>query len=160
MNIILEKMASLKGVKNLKRFKAALEFALPVTGLDADAPGLLRFVMVTKPRITALNALHLHHEGATDVITYDLRGGFRLPDEDEENETTLGEIYFCPAVAAEQAPKFGSTPSKELFLYAVHGMLHLAGEDDLTDQARAAMRLAETRVLAAVEEHFDLQSFC
>ncbi len=158
MIILLEKMSSIRGVRNLKRFQQALECALPHTGLDATAPGILRFIMVTRSRITSLNGLHLHHEGATDVITYDLRSGFALPPELCEDEV-VGEIYFCPDVAKEQAPNFSSSASRELFLYAVHGMLHLGGEDDLTDEARASMRKAEQRVLDQVSKHFNLEEF-
>ncbi|MBO7741637.1 MAG: rRNA maturation RNase YbeY [Victivallales bacterium] len=157
MKVEIIKMPVLRSVRNLPLFKEAVEYALPFTGLDADAPGILQFVMLTRPKMTELNGLHLHHSGATDVITYDLRDGFAAEFGDEEE--ILGEIYFCPAVAKEQAPAFGTSASRELFLYAVHGMLHLAGEDDLTPEALASMRKAEQRVLAEVEKKFDLESF-
>ena len=157
MRLVLTKMPSLRGVRDLHRLQEALSFALPATGLDATKPGRIDLVLVTRPRIIALNALHLHHQGATDVITYDLRDGFALPD--ENGECQLAEIYICPAVAAEQAPKFGETPSRELVRYAAHGLLHLAGEDDLTEEALAAMRRAEARVLAAAEQRYSLEGF-
>lgn len=157
MKVEIIKMPVLRSVRNLTLFKEAVEYALPFTGLDATADGVLQFIMLTRPKMTELNGLHLHHSGATDVITYDFRGGFsaEMIDEDE----TIGEIYFCPAVAREQAPQFGTSASRELFLYAVHGMLHLAGEDDLTPEALASMRKAEQRVLAEVEKKFNLENF-
>jgi probable rRNA maturation factor len=157
MKVEVIKMPVLRSVKNLQLFREAVEFALPLTGLDAKAAGVLQFIMLTRPKMTELNGLHLHHSGATDVITYDLRGGFSADFADEDE--IIGEIYFCPAVAREQAPAFGTSASRELFLYAVHGMLHLAGEDDLTPEALASMRKAEQRVLAAVEKKFDLENF-
>ena len=157
MQILLTKMPSLHGVRQLQRFQAALESALPATGLDAAEPGRINLVLVTLPRIIRLNALHLHHSGATDVITYDLRGGFALPD--ETGEPVLAEIYICPAVARQQAPAFRQTPSRELFRYAVHGLLHLAGEDDLTPEQLASMRTAEERVLQVAEAHYSLEGF-
>lgn len=162
MRLIVTKMPSLKGVHNIARFNKALEAVLSVTGLDASLPGEIQIVFVTVPRMTALNALHLHHSGPTDVITYDLRqqdnSAFDMPA--EFGEPTLAEIYVCPEVARTQAPQFNETPSRELFRYAAHGLLHLAGEDDLTPEALASMRKAEQRVLDAAEKlGYNLQQF-
>ena len=157
MRLTVTQMPCLRGLRAMARFEAALQYALPATGLDISMPGRIDLILVTRPRIIALNALHLHHEGATDVITYDLRGGFSLPD--EHGECLLAEIYLCPAVAVEQAPRFGEPPSRELFRYAVHGLLHLAGEDDLTETALASMRRAEARVMAVAEQRYPLEGF-
>ncbi|MBR6471379.1 MAG: rRNA maturation RNase YbeY [Victivallales bacterium] len=157
MRLTLAKMTSLRGLHDLQRMLAALQFALPATGLPADAPGRIDLILVTRPRMTLLNGLHLHHPGATDVITYDLRGGFTLWDSSEE--PLWAEIYICPAVAFEQAPLYGETPSRELFRYAIHGLLHLAGEDDLTPASLKAMRQAEARALSAAEARFSLEGF-
>ena len=157
MHLVLTKMPSLHGLRDLPRFQAALELALPATGLDPAAPGRINLVMVTLPRIIRLNALHLRHTGPTDVITYDLQNGFTLPC--ETGEEVLAEIYLCPEVARRQAPKFHQTPSRELFRYAAHGLLHLAGEDDLTPAQLKAMRAAEERVLQAAEKRFSLEGF-
>ena len=161
MKITVSKMVSLRGVKNLSLFEQAINAAAPSTGLDLSVPGEIHIIFVTVPRIIALNALHLHHKGDTDVITYDLRDeneSFDLPE--EAGERTLAEIFVCLEVAKRQAPQFNETPSRELFRYAAHGLLHLAGEDDLTPETLAAMRKAEARVLAFAEEAgFSLEKF-
>ncbi|MGN0866979.1 MAG: rRNA maturation RNase YbeY [Oligosphaeraceae bacterium] len=155
-------MPSLRGLRGLPRFRQALEAVLPLTGLPLDLPGEIQFILVTVPRMVRLNALHLHHQGPTDVITYDLRcpeGAFpALPP--EAGLPVLAEIYLCPEVARRQAPAFGQSPSRELFRYAVHGLLHLAGEDDLTPEALQSMRRGEERLLAAAESlGFSLEGF-
>lgn len=160
MKIVVSKMASLRGVKNLALFEKALNAAAVSTGLDLSAPGEIHIFFVTVPRMIALNALHLHHQGDTDVITYDLRDEeeFDLPE--EAGERVLAEIFVCPEVARRQAPQFSETPSRELFRYAAHGLLHLAGEDDLTPEALASMRKAEERVLNYAENAgFSLEKF-
>ena len=156
MQIDLTKMTRVRGVRDLPRFRKAFALALPQTGLDAAAPGILRFILVTRPRIVWLNRLHLGHEGDTDVITYDLRDDLLASLPPEAGEAVAAEIYICPEVALRQAPRFSASPSRELFRYAVHGMLHLAGLDDLTPRDRAAMRRAEARVLAATETQIPL----
>ncbi len=149
------KMPSLRKVRNLSSYQKALQTILPETGLPHQAPGEIQFVLVTVPRMVKLNYLHLKHEGPTDVITYDLRP---TPDEpipllpqELLGIPTLAEIYICPEVARRQAPQFQEPPSRELFRYAVHGLLHLAGLDDHTPEDRAAMRAGEDRLLHAAE---------
>ena len=159
MRIDLTKMTRVRGIRDLPRFREALAAALPLTGLDASARGVLRFILVTRPRIIWLNRLHLGHVGDTDVITYDLRDDLRPGLPPEAGEAVAAEIYICPEVALRQAPRFSASPSRELFRYAVHGMLHLAGLDDLTPRDRAAMRRAEARVLAATETRISLDGF-
>ena len=157
MRLTVTKMPSLHGLRNLRRFQEALSFALPATGLDCAIAGRIDIILVTRPRIISLNALHLHHQGATDVITYDFRDGYAIPD--EQGDRQLAEIYICPAVATEQAPRYNESPSRELFRYAAHGLLHLAGEDDLTEEALVSMRHAEARVLTAAEQRYSLDGF-
>ena len=162
MNLRLCPMPPLRGLRALPRFQQALEAILPLTGLPLDLPGEIPFILVTLPRMARLNALHLHHQGPTDVITYDLRGpegasSFLPP---EAGLPVLAEIYLCPEVARRQAPAFGQSPSRELFRYAIHGLLHLAGEDDLTPQALQSMRKGEERLLSAAESRgFSLEGF-
>ncbi len=103
--------------------------------------------------MTSLNALHLGHQGVTDVITYDLRNPDLLFPADEE--PVLAEIYLCPQVALQNAGLYGQSPSRELFLYALHGLLHLQGEDDLDDRARASMRAAENRIMQAMADRLN-----
>ena len=157
--IELTKMSRVRGVHDLPRFRRALAVALPQTGLAEALPGLLRFILVTRPRIVWLNRLHLNHLGDTDVITYDLRADLLPGLPPEAGEPVAAEIYICPEVALRQAPRFSASPSRELFRYAVHGMLHLAGLNDLTPRDRSAMRRAEARVLAATERKLSLEGF-
>lgn len=147
-------------LKDRPGFLTALQEALPHTGLDTTFPGTIQFVFLPKGQMAELNGLHLHHTGATDVITYDLRDdlGPLMPGESPDSRI-IAEIYICPDVAAEYAEICGTSQSHELFLYAVHGMLHLAGEDDLDDTSRVSMRAAESRVLKAVAVHYDLNKF-
>ena len=144
-------------------FMKALEDALPLAGLPPSERGILQIVFLPRDEMAELNALHLHHEGATDVITYDLREKSAnvplLPGESPDSRV-LAELYVCPSVATEYAISCHTSLSHELFLYCIHGMLHLAGEDDLTETARASMRAAERRVLDAVKAlGHDINSF-
>ena len=128
-----------------------------MAGFTVAGPGILQFVLLSPDEMASLNALHLGHQGVTDVITYDLREQKMLFPEEEEN--VLAEIYLCPKVAMQNAALYGQSPSRELFLYAVHGLLHLKGEDDGDDHSRASMRAAENRIMTAMEKNLEQADF-
>ena len=157
MKIRLQRGASVPPLKNRTLFKRILQEALQIMDFPLAEPGILQFILLSEKEMTALNALHLRHQGVTDVITYDLRNpDLRFP---EEEEPVLVEIYLCPAVAVKNAELYGQSPSKELLLYAIHGLLHLQGEDDCDDSARASMRAAENRVMQAIEDRMQTMDF-
>jgi len=106
----------------------------------------LRFVMVSRARMAVMNWEFLRHQGATDVLAFDLaaRAVFRVPGE----PVVVGEVYVCPEVALAAAGKFANTPEAELLLYMVHGVLHLTGEDDHEPAGRRRMRHLEKRVIS------------
>jgi probable rRNA maturation factor len=86
-----------------------------------------------------LNRRYLHHDYATDVLSFLL----------EREETALeGEVIISAETAIRQAPQFGWAADQELLLYAVHGTLHLVGYDDQADNQRPAMREREAAYLA------------
>lgn len=71
--------------------------------------------------------------GATDVITFD-----------------HGEIHISVETAKQQALDFGNSFERELMLYVVHGLLHLAGYEDATDPDRERMDRLQQSILAEV----------
>lgn len=71
--------------------------------------------------------------GPTDVITF-----------------PYGEILVCAPVAAERAREFGHDTTTELALYAIHGLLHLSGHDDITPSKEKLMAAAQEKILAEV----------
>jgi probable rRNA maturation factor len=71
--------------------------------------------------------------GSTDVITF-----------------PYGEILVCAPVAAERAREFGHDTTTELALYAIHGLLHLSGHDDISPAQEKRMTTAQEKILSAV----------
>ena len=139
-----------------RRLLRVLQEAQALAGLGEE-PGLLHVIFSRNETIQSLNIDFVHHQGLTDVITFDFRGD--CPPMMQE-ETCVGEIYVCAEIAVAWSAKYRQfSPSKELVLYMVHGMLHLAGEDDLNPVAKKSMRRAERRVLAALEKHHSLEGF-
>ena len=70
---------------------------------------------------------------------------FRL--DDSLDTDYLGEVIVCADVAADEAARRGLDTRAELYLYVVHGLLHLLGWDDSTASTRAAMNRRARRIV-------------
>ena len=74
---------------------------------------------------------------------------------DDPTETDVitfpyGEILVCPAVAHDRARQLKLKPDHELLLYALHGLLHLAGYDDTKPKLAREMHTAQGKLLRKV----------
>lgn len=102
----------------------------------------LSLVIVDDAAMTTLHRDHMDLDRTTDVLTFDLRDA---PDQPIE-----GEIVICLDEARRQAAPRGHPTRVEALLYAVHGLLHLLGEDDHDDDAYDRMHRREDQLLEAL----------
>ena len=72
-----------------------------------------------------------------------------LDDPSETDVITFpyGEILVCPAVARDRAMELRLKLDDEVLLYALHGLLHLAGYDDTTPSLAKEMGAAQEKLL-------------
>ncbi|OZC03227.1 rRNA maturation RNase YbeY [Rubricoccus marinus] len=89
-----------------------------------------------------LNREWLGHDWETDVVS------FPLDEEARARGVIEGEVYVDLDTAREVAPEVDATFEHEALRYVAHGLLHLVGYDDATDEERAVMRGLEDRYLA------------
>ncbi len=91
-----------------------------------------------------MSKLHEQYKGepvTTDVLSFDLR---------EDDQSALdGDVVVSVDVASRQAAPRGHDTRLEVLLYAVHGLLHLLGEDDADPRQAAAMHRRENELLVA-----------
>ena len=106
---------------SLKRWlDVELKRIAAIAGVTAGSIALL---LVADARMCELHGEYKDDPTTTDVLTFDLR---ESPDEAIE-----GDLVLCIDEAARQAKERGHDTRTELLLYAVHGLLHLMGYDDL-----------------------------
>ncbi|MGI6354970.1 MAG: rRNA maturation RNase YbeY [Lentisphaerae bacterium] len=171
MIIRLAKERRPPALQQRRRLLAVLAEAQRLIGLDRF-PGLLQINLVSAKTMAAINEASLGHHGATDVLTYDWREpeqpapiANRHNDDDDVNDNDdddlpiAAEIYVCPDIACAVGPTYGNHPSREMVLYAVHGMLHLADYDDIEPKSQQKMRAAEDKVMTALQKKFILTDF-
>jgi probable rRNA maturation factor len=105
----------------------------------------LSIVLVDDGGIAKLNAQYHNTQGPTDVLSFDYGDG-------------QGELIVSVDRAIAQARRFCSTPSRELLLYVVHGILHLSGHNDVDVRDRRRMRVAERRLMSRLARDFEVQT--
>ena len=97
-------------------------------------PGEITIYFVDDGRIRDLNRKYLKKDYPTDVLCFDLSN---------QNGSCYADIFISVDTAGRNAKVFGSSFYRELYLYLVHGLLHLGGFDDATQKQRTAMRKKE-----------------
>jgi probable rRNA maturation factor len=114
----------------LRRLKAALPLLPGPLPEQIDA---IEIILIDRVVMARVHGDFLGDPTQTDVITF-----------------PYGEILVCPAVAREQSPGHGLAMEEEVLLYALHGLLHLAGYDDTTPALARRMARAQGRLFRQV----------
>ena len=113
---------------------------------------MIEMALVDEDAIQQVNRKHLNHNYPTDVITFPYHE-IETPDEEADEPHTMSveaTLYLCPQVIKEQAEEYNAEFEDELRRVAIHGMLHLAGYDDTTDELKEAMRERENYYLERI----------
>lgn len=90
--------------------------------------------------IRSLNVKYLDHDYDTDVLAFNLSD---TPDALE------GEVYVDVDTARERHTEFDTSVQAEVVRYAVHGVLHLLGHTDKTEEGQTKMRSLEDQYVHA-----------
>ena len=137
-----------------------------VLGEEQIEVATISLALVGDAEIHEVNRQFLGHNYPTDVISFLLNdpleaaGVVRIRSAGEVCADSLddiahqssdaidGELIVSTETAIREAGVHGWSPKAELVLYVVHGLLHLCGYDDVTDEARPVMRSRERDLLA------------
>ncbi len=98
-----------------------------LNALDIET-GSFEYSFVDKPTILDVNQTYLGHDYVTDIITFPL-----------DQDPIQGDVYICVDEVQENAMDLGHLFEFELKIVMIHGVLHLLGYTDYTDEDRAEM---------------------
>ncbi len=104
--------------------------------------GELYYYFCSDDKLLEINRERLGHDFYTDIVTFPLT----------DCETVLSS-EFCISVdrIKENAETFGRTYESELHRVIIHGVLHLIGFDDLTEEEEKEMRAQEEEALELLD---------
>ena len=109
--------------------------------------GEVSVALVDDAEIARLNEHFLGHAGATDALAFD------LPDDD--SDALEGEVIVSTETAIREARDHTHSAETEVLFYVAHGMLHLCGWNDDTDEKRAAMLNEQRTILRTLGHRID-----
>ena len=98
----------------------------------------LGYVFCSDDFLLEINQQFLDHDTLTDIVTFDYTEGTILN----------GEIYISTDRVADNAKDFNVDFDTELRRVIIHGLLHMCGYGDKTDDEKSHMRKKEDEYLA------------
>lgn len=97
----------------------------------------LSYNYISDEAMLQLNQRHLGHDYVTDIITFEYKGRPRIE----------GEVFIAPEQVKRQAVDYRTRTAHEMLRVTAHGLLHLVGFKDHTEQERKEMRSEEEKAL-------------
>jgi len=99
----------------------------------------LVYIHQTDEELHAINVSHLNHDTFTDIITFDM----------SDNEGVIdGEIYLSVDRIRENAEQFNVDFINEYVRVVSHGLFHLMGYGDKSEEEAIVMRGLEDSAIA------------
>ena len=108
-----------------------------VAGSEIRKIGDINIIFCSDNYILDVNMKYLQHDYFTDIITFDYCEGMVLS----------GDLFISVDSVRENSIEFGTDFEEELHRVIVHGVLHLIGYDDHTDEDKKVMRQKENYYL-------------
>jgi metalloprotein, YbeY/UPF0054 family len=109
-----------------------------VAGSEVRNIGDINVIFCSDNYILDVNMKYLQHDYFTDIITFDYCEGKMLS----------GDLFISIDSVGENAKEYGAEFDEELHRVIVHGILHLIGYDDHTEEEQKTMRSKENYYLA------------
>jgi probable rRNA maturation factor len=114
-----------------------------VIGSENKIAGDLNFIITGDRTIKKINNEFLQHNYFTDVIAFDYGN----------EHVVSGEVYVSIDTVRKNALNYDVSLKSEVFRVMIHGILHLCGHKDSTEDEKNAMRRLEDHWLKEYENN-------
>jgi len=119
--------------------------AAQIADNEASSFSFVEVVYVDEDEIVRINKEHLERDYVTDIIT------FRYDDADNKQDIE-GTMFCCAPRIVEQAQEFEQSPKQEFLRIYIHGLLHLLGYEDTSEELKKQMTAKENTYLRLIEQ--------
>ena len=102
--------------------------------------GDITYIFTSDAYLLDINRKYLQHDYYTDIITFDY----------SESNIISGDLFISLETVKDNARKYQSSFLEELHRVIIHGIFHLLGFNDKSDEESKQMRLLENRALERV----------
>jgi rRNA maturation RNase YbeY len=100
---------------------------------EGKVPGEISYIFCSDEYLHKMNVEHLSHDTFTDIITFNYC----------VDELINSDLFISIDRVKENAITFNNTFQNELHRVIIHGILHLIGYDDKTEEDQVIMRAKE-----------------
>lgn len=129
-----------KGLK--KGRNLAKRWLESVVAAEKYTMGDVIIAFCTDDYIKEANKKFLNHDYLTDIITFD-----QSTEQERKNRFLVADLLISVDRTKENAKIYGSSANEELHRVMVHGLLHLMGYNDQTEEEQVEIRAREDRYL-------------
>jgi len=119
--------------------KLVHDWIISVIVEENQQAGVINIIFCDDEYLLDLNLRFLDRNILTDVIAFDYR---------DENNDVSGDIFISIERIRDNAKNFRQSFDLEVKRVLIHGVLHLCGYDDKSDDDKAAMTLKEDKYLS------------
>ncbi len=100
----------------------------------------INYIFTSDTNILRINKQFLNHDYFTDIITFDY----------SDSESVSGDMFISIETVNSNAQQYEVSFENELFRVLIHGVLHLIGYDDKTEEEITIMRKKENDYLSLI----------
>ena len=126
------------GTFSLKTEAAVAACIKAIAAEESRKVGDITFVFCDDNYLLKINKEFLDHDTYTDIITFDYSVGNEM----------ISEVYVSTTRVEENAKKYKQTFENEIHRVIIHGVLHLCGYNDKTEEEKQIMRDKENHYLS------------
>ena len=121
----------------LERPKEYTEWIIKCIHKLGGKPGPINFIYCSDDDLLKVNQEYLGHDFYTDIITFQY----------EAAPVISGDIYISVDRVLDNAKTFKEKFPREMKRVMIHGVLHLLGYQDKTEEEKIEMRSKETEMM-------------
>ncbi|MFM7473400.1 MAG: rRNA maturation RNase YbeY [Crocinitomicaceae bacterium] len=113
-------------------------YSLPaLIAMESKTCGDITLIFCSDDYLLEINKKYLNHDYYTDVITFDY----------SDNQMVSGDLFISIDRVLENAKSFQVVAKEELIRVVCHGVLHLVGYKDKTEEEKKVMTSKENEYL-------------
>ncbi|MBQ3691237.1 MAG: rRNA maturation RNase YbeY [Bacteroidales bacterium] len=106
--------------------------------------GNISYIFCSDEYLWNMNKQYLNHDYYTDIITFDY----------VKDDVVSGDLFISYDRISDNAEKFSVLRETELLRVMIHGVLHLIGYDDVTDELEKEIHKKEDFYIDIFEKKF------
>jgi probable rRNA maturation factor len=117
------------------------EWLTAIITKEKKVTGNISYVFCSDEHLLTINKEYLNHDYYTDIITFDYT----------DNGIVSGDIFISLDRIKDHAKEYKVTFENELYRVIAHGVLHLIGYNDKTDEDQDLMTKMENESLELLD---------